>query len=254
MGQCCDSGHSDRAKSVVIVSTSASDFAGHMTGLWLEDIASAYYCFKERGFDITVASVAGGEIPIDPASREGGFYTARCEQFDGDPEAQKLVRESAPLAGVVKGGVLKHDALYLAGGHGACADFPGNRALADAVEAMYNAGRVVAAVGHGPLALLGCRRADGEPLAKGLQVTGSTNDEEEMVNLLDKCEEHACDLEARLGAEGGKFQAGPAWDSNVCVAGNLVTGQNSQSSEDCAKRVVALLCNLVVCVQASGGG
>ena len=46
--------------------------------------------------------------------------------------------------------------------------------------------------------------------------------------------------------EGAKYSCGKAWKSNVCVGaieggGKIVTGQNPQSSEDCAKKMLELI-------------
>ena len=41
---------------IVLVSTSASELQGHPTGLWLEEFATPYYMFKEKGYDVVMAS------------------------------------------------------------------------------------------------------------------------------------------------------------------------------------------------------
>ena len=72
-------------KKVVIISTSANALpSGTATGLWLEELASPYYLFKDAGFDVTVASVKGGEIPVDEASLQGDFLTPTAKKFQSD--------------------------------------------------------------------------------------------------------------------------------------------------------------------------
>ena len=39
---------------------------GLKTGFWLEEFASPFYTFKDKGFDITLASPLGGQPPLDP--------------------------------------------------------------------------------------------------------------------------------------------------------------------------------------------
>ena len=41
---------------------------GRKTGFWLEEFASPYYVFTDAGHEVTLASVDGGAVPIDPAS------------------------------------------------------------------------------------------------------------------------------------------------------------------------------------------
>ncbi len=39
---------------------------GKKTGFWLEEFAAPYYVFKDAGAEITLASPAGGQPPLDP--------------------------------------------------------------------------------------------------------------------------------------------------------------------------------------------
>ncbi|MDD4867405.1 MAG: type 1 glutamine amidotransferase domain-containing protein [Mycobacterium sp.] len=98
-------------------------------------------------------------------------------------------------------------------------------------------GKPVAAVCHGPAALLSARNADGTWLFSGRKVTGFSNTEEEQVGFADK----ACWLlENRLTAEGGAYQqSGTPWSPHIIVDGNLYTGENPASSEPLAKALVA---------------
>jgi len=44
--------------------------------LFLLQLAEPYYAFKAAGFEVTIASTAGGAIPIDAGSMKGDFFTA----------------------------------------------------------------------------------------------------------------------------------------------------------------------------------
>ena len=44
-------------------------------GVWLEETATPYYMFKDAGFEVEMASPAGGPSPIDAASLSEGFFT-----------------------------------------------------------------------------------------------------------------------------------------------------------------------------------
>ena len=48
-------------------------------------------------------------------------------------------------------------------------------------------------------------------------------------------------MEDALKEKGAVIENGAAWSSNVVRDGNLITGQNPQSSEDVAKEVLAAL-------------
>ena len=66
---------------IVMVATAATELAGHPTGLWIEELAVPYYKFKEAGFEVVVASPAGGPIPIDANSMGEGFFTDEAKNF-----------------------------------------------------------------------------------------------------------------------------------------------------------------------------
>lgn len=130
------------------------------------------------------------------------------------------------------------DAIFMAGGHGTCADFINCTSLQKAIETMYEAGKVIAAVCHGPVCLADCVKSDGSPLVKGLTVTGFSNTEEDAVQLSSVV---PFLLETKFKDLGAAYEKGDDWNSKVCVDGNLVTGQNPQSTEECAEAVVKLL-------------
>ena len=66
---------------IVLVATSATKLKEHETGLWIEELAAPYYRFKGAEFDVTIASPAGGAIPIDKNSLGDGFFTDDAKKF-----------------------------------------------------------------------------------------------------------------------------------------------------------------------------
>lgn len=221
---------------IVLVATSANELKGHPTGLWIEELASPYYQFKKAGYDVVLASPTGGAVPIDAASLADGFFTDDAKKFMHDAEGVGQLGHSVKIDTIdFSAGV---DAIFLCGGHGTCADFHENLALKNAIETLHAAGRVVAAVCHGPMGLPQCTKPDGTPLVQGKAVTGFTNSEEEAVKLQGLV---PFLLESKLKEKGGKYESGDDWTSKVCVDGTLVTGQNPQSSEACAAAVISVL-------------
>lgn len=223
---------------VVIVSTSAPVLKGHVTGLWLEELAAPYYVWKEAGYDVVLASTAGGPIPLDANSMSNeSFFTEPCKRFMHDPQAIGALCHSVAVKDISDWSDV--DVLFLPGGHGTCVDFVSNAELKSAVETVYSAGKIVAAVCHGPVGLCDCvKPEDGTPLVQGKTVAGFSDAEELIVQL------HTIVpymLESKLVELGAKYEKAEPWNSKVCVDGKLVTGQNPQSSEELAKKVVELL-------------
>lgn len=221
---------------VVLVATSATELKDHATGLWIEELAAPYYLFKKAGYEVVIASPAGGPVPIDAGSMGEGFFTDEAKKFMHDAEAFGKLGHSSKLDLIdFSTGV---DAIFLCGGHGTCVDFVDNAALKSAIETLYAAGKVVSAVCHGPMGLTHCNKPDGTPLVKDKVVTAFKDSEELAVQLHESV---PFMLETKMKELGGKYESASDWNSKVCVDGNLITGQNPQSSGACAAAVISAL-------------
>ncbi|KAL7428924.1 hypothetical protein ACHAXM_001456 [Skeletonema potamos] len=221
---------------VVLVATSATSLQGHDTGLWIEELAAPYYEFKRAGYEVVIASPAGGPIPVDKNSMGEGFFTDEAKKFMHDGEAIGQLSHSTKLDSIdFSSGV---DAIFCCGGHGTCVDFHDNATLKNAIEIMYAADKVVSAVCHGPMALPQCNKPDGTPLVQGKVVAAFKDSEEIAVALQDKV---PFMLESKLREQGAKYESADDWNSKCCVDGKLVTGQNPQSSVACAAAVISIL-------------
>ncbi len=216
-------------KTILMIVTSHNQIdAEHPTGLWFEEFAVPYQLFREKGYGVTVASPKGGQTPIDPRS------VPNAEQAETYAEALQALKETQPLSKV---NGEDYDAVFFPGGHGTMYDLPSPE-VAQIVNQFAEAQKVVAAVCHGPAALVEAKRSDGMPLVQGRQVTGFTNAEEQAVEL-DQLMPFL--LESRLRELGAEFVAASNWSDNVIADGNLITGQNPQSSGSAAKAVIEAL-------------
>eukprot|EP00519_Triparma_laevis_P008778 CAMPEP_0182499174 /NCGR_PEP_ID=MMETSP1321-20130603/7284_1 /TAXON_ID=91990 /ORGANISM="Bolidomonas sp., Strain RCC1657" /LENGTH=229 /DNA_ID=CAMNT_0024703325 /DNA_START=29 /DNA_END=718 /DNA_ORIENTATION=- len=223
-------------KKVVLVCTSSPSLKnGHPTGLWLEELATPYYAFLEAGFECVIASTAGGPVPIDQGSVTGDFFTEDSKKFLHDPVAIGKLGHSVPLSSLSFPDCC--DAVYLTGGHGCCEDFVDNATLKACIESMYAAGKATASDCHGVIALPQCE-SGGKPLVAGKKVTGFADTEEAAVQLTEAV---PFLIEAKLKEQGGIFSKAADWNSHTVVDGNLITGQNPQSSKGTAEATVAFM-------------
>jgi putative intracellular protease/amidase len=57
-------------KKVIFITTSHNELgeSGLQTGVWLEEVATPYYKLIEEDIHVEIASIKGGNIPIDPTS------------------------------------------------------------------------------------------------------------------------------------------------------------------------------------------
>lgn len=204
--------------------------------MWIEEFASPYLAFKEKGYEIVVASTAGGAVPIDGGSLSDPFFTDAAKKVMHDSAAIDALSHTVKLDTLSFPG--DFDAVFLPGGHGTCVDFVDDPTLKNTIESMYNAGKVVCAVCHGPIAFVNCVKADGTPLVQGLSVTGFSDSEEAAVQKTDLVP-HL--LQSKFVEQGGNYEKADDWNAKACVDGNLITGQNPQSSEAVAEAVIKVL-------------
>jgi putative intracellular protease/amidase len=146
-----------------------------------------------------------------------------------------LVTKSKPLSEVKAS---DFDAVLLPGGHGVCWDLPDHADLIAQLSAAYQAGKVVAALCHGPCGLVNVKDAAGAPIVKGKKVTGFTNEEEIAVGKHDVV---PFMLETKLKELGGDYSCGDSWAPFAVRDGNLVTGQNPASGAETARLVIEAL-------------
>jgi putative intracellular protease/amidase len=219
---------------MVLTSHDTLGNTGKKTGFWLEEFAAPYYVFKDAGADVTLASPAGGQPPLDPKSDLPDFQTEQTARFKQDPGAQKALANTTKLAEI---DAADFDLVFYPGGHGPLWDLAESKASIALIEAFERSGKLVGFVCHAPGVLRHVKAADGSPLVKGRRVTGFTNSEEAAVELTDIV---PFLVEDELTALGGKFEKGADWAPYQVTDGRLFTGQNPASSEAVAKELLRL--------------
>jgi putative intracellular protease/amidase len=222
----------------ILMVVTSWDRLGHTdkrTGLWLEELAAPYHEFKSQGFQIDLASPLGGNAPVDPRSLTS--LSALVTTYIRDRELRTKMRNTLSLAAVDNAGT-EYDACFVVGGHGAMWDLPDNTVLQRILVSTFEKGHVVAAVCHGPAALVNCMMSDGDFLVKGRRVNSFTNEEERALGLEDVV---PFLLETRLRELGANFEKAPPKEACVVQDGNLVTGQNPASAAPLARKVAEML-------------
>jgi putative intracellular protease/amidase len=220
---------------MLLTSHDALGDTGERTGFWLEEFAAPYYVFKDVGFEIALASPQGGQPPIDPKSALPEWQTDDTRRFDRDEDAGARLAQTLRIDAVDAD---DYDALFVPGGHGPMWDYPDNTALAALVSDFDLQGKPIAAVCHGPAALLGARQSGGRPLVAGRRVAAFTNTEEAAVGL-DAIVPFL--LESRLHELGAQIVSAPDFAAHVVIDRNLITGQNPASSAPAAQAVIERL-------------
>jgi len=231
------------APKVLIVTTSHETLGNteKKTGLWLEELATPYYAFVDAGTSVTIASIQGGQVPIDPGSQKAhGDNSPSVERFLNDTNGQQSVANT-PSVDEVKAS--NYDALFLPGGHGTMWDLPQSDRLAQIISEMLAQGRIVSAVCHGPAGFVSAKTATGESIVKGRRVAAFTDAEEQAVGL---SETVPFLLESKLRELGADICKANNFEACVVADGNLITGQNPMSSEQVAREVLRAVMALAI--------
>lgn len=219
---------SETKRILMVVTNHATISKEHKTGLWLEEFAIPYNAFKEKGYDIKVTSIEGGDIPLDPNSITEEDHPEWDEAEGKLKNTTKLSEQDAE----------NFDAVFLPGGHGTMFDFPNSQTLQHILQSFAESDRIIAAVCHGPSGLVNATYNDGTPIVQGKKVSAFTDEEEREMQLVD---EMPFLLESTLREKGAEIVSGHKWADVSVRDGNLVTGQNPQSSGSTAKKVIEAL-------------
>jgi putative intracellular protease/amidase len=219
-------------------SLTLADGTTHPTGYWAEEVAASHQVLRAAGVKVDIATPGGVRPTVDAISLDerGGVAESDAREFRAylDSIAGQL---DAPLAlADVRGDA--YDAVYLPGGHAPMADLDRDPHLGRLLNEADAAGRTVAALCHGVAALLSAGTDDGGFTFAGRALTSFTDEEERQGGL---GENTPYFVESRLRERGAVVETGAAWSSKVVADGNLITGQNPQSSRDTAERVLKAL-------------
>ncbi|OZI26312.1 glutamine amidotransferase [Bordetella genomosp. 9] len=206
-------------RHVLFVVTNAAEIGPNhrATGFFFPEIAHPFEALDQAGIAVEYASLSGGKPPEDG--------------FDANDAAQAAFRESKSYRRMAHSrklsevDVLDYDAIFFPGGLGPMVDIARNPEIQDAVQRAWNGGKIVAAVCHGPAALLGVTLPDGSPLVRGRRLASFSTAEEDGYARSDV----PFDLESALRAEGAIHESVEPWQPKLVVDGRLITGQNPAS-------------------------
>jgi len=223
-------------RRILIVLTSASQtLTGDPTGWYLPEAAHPYYVLKPH-FAMDFAAPEGPNPPLDPSSRESFKHDEDCKRFLNDPEVADLLKNAKTLSTVRPD---DYEAIFYVGGRGPVIDLPTDMANIQLADNFYRSGKIIAAVCHGPAALVGVTGEDRTSIFKDRTVTGFSNAEEELIGDMAAIPFLLEDRVKTLGATYVKAEK--PWEPKVVHSDNLMTGQNPASARPLAKDLLEKL-------------
>lgn len=214
---------SDKPILYVVTSNAVKGASGQPTGFWLSELTHPMHETEVAGYRSEIAAIRAGVAPVDADSlnMDDPVNAHYWQQTDLQQRLQ-----AAPGLDGLNGA--DYSAILFTGGYGTMWDFSESLDAQRLIREVYENGGIVAAVCHGPAALVDAKLSNGEYLVSGKNVAAFTNAEEEatggakIVPFL---------LETALVEHGAKHHAAPNWAENVVVDGRLITGQNPASAK-----------------------
>jgi putative intracellular protease/amidase len=229
---------------MIVANPAVSPVTGWPIGFWAAELAHPWVEFADAGYQVEMASPAGGKVAVDGYSdpRDASGYSAHDIISLGvlsNPRMVSLLEKTKALAEL---DAAVYDAIFVCGGQSPMVTFIDDTALHKFVARAYEAGKIVALVCHGTCALLKVRTADGKLLVEGKTWTGFANSEERFAEQAvgGKIQPFWIETEAKK-IPGTNFITHGAFEPFAVRSGRLITGQQQHSGRAAARLVVEAL-------------
>ena len=224
------------------VLSAPGETTGDETGVMASELTHPYYSFLQSGLEIDVASIKGGQVPVDPQTLNFVVRTPEDERYMDDAVLQAKVTNSIAVADV---DFTVYDIVFLSGGWGAAYDLGQSPVLGKKIsEAYYSEKKpLIGGVCHGVLGLIKALDSEGNLLIAGRKMTGVTDKQIKELGI----EVTPLHPETELRKAGARFEANSAFRDILAThtvvdeEKRFVTGQNQNSGRETAQAMLALL-------------
>ena len=190
--------------------------------------------------NVDLASIKGGEIPLEPSSIRWPLATEADKRSLKDNVFQKKVKNSILVDNV---SIDNYDLIFMAGGWGASYDLGQSKVLGEKISEAYKKDKIIGSVCHGALGFLRAVDEKGNSLIKDKQMTAVTDKQIKELGIT-KTPLHP---ETELRRAGVDFESETAlldtFANHVVRDGNIVTGQNQNSGAMVANLMMQLVSN-----------
>jgi putative intracellular protease/amidase len=214
-----------------------ADGSIYESGVWAEEFVAMDEAFINAGFQVDIASPGGVTPTMDKRSLDPATVGHEVAERMRTYLANNSARVTNPLV-LADVNVSRYDAVVVPGGHGPVEDLYKDPDMGRVLVEADRKEKVIAAVCHGPAALLAARDENGQWPFAGRKMTSLTDEEEIEFGTADNAPWLLADT---LRKSGAVFEQGPNWGVYVVEDGNLLTGQNPASSAALANAVIAAL-------------
>ena len=228
---------------MVVANPTVSDMTGWPIGFWASELVHPWYEFRERGYEVTIASPDGGEVRVDALSdpRDDSRYSAEdvlSMGFLATPELTALLHDTPRLADLDLG---DFEAIVVCGGQAPMYQFREHADLKAALRAFYEAEKPTAALCHGVSALMDVTLSEGSYLIEGRTMTGFANVEEDAADAAAGTHVQPWHIEDAARERGANYVEAGVWKPYAVRDGRLITGQQQYSARRVAELVIEAL-------------
>lgn len=201
-------------------------------GTYAPELTHVVQLLDQAGIDYDIASIKGGTAPLYGTDIEGDKVN---DAVLADASFQNRINNSIPVNQL---NIADYDAVFYPGGFGLLSDLASNEDFARLAATHYEAGGILAAVCHGPGALLPITLSSGEKLLASKSVTAFTREEEIDFNTINDI---PFLLEEALTRSVARYSKVQPWGEFVVEDQRVITGQNPASAHAVGQALVKLL-------------
>ena len=237
-------------KRALIITTSHAilnapgETSGAATGVFASEMTHPYYTFSDGGMEVDIASIQGGEIPIDPQSFLRTIRSPEDDRYLVDAAFQAQVNNSLKIDDV---DISQYDIVFLSGGWGAAYDLGQSVVLGEKISEAYYSDRapIIGGVCHGVLGLIQAQDQTGKRLIAGRKMTGVTDRQLEQLDIAIT----PLHPETELRKAGVVYESSSAlidiFATHVTIDDEqrFVTGQNQNSGLETSHAMMTILGN-----------
>lgn len=229
------------------------------SGYYLNEFGVPADALLRAGYQLTIVTPKGNQPKPDQSSIDPSYFggnTAEMRRIQTVAESLTAPGKIKSLAEVMKSGLDRYAGVFIPGGHAPLIDLPNNPEVGELLRHFHAKGKPTAAICHGPITLLAAQD-DPRGYEKGLGKNGQIPaknwiysgyrmtifaDAEEKVfedSLQgDKLRYYPAKAMAQAG---GQMKFVEAWQPNVVIDRELITGQNPFSDHVLAAALIAAL-------------
>ncbi|MFC3096148.1 type 1 glutamine amidotransferase domain-containing protein [Alteromonas sediminis] len=196
----------------------------------LEELVQSYLIFHRNQIDIDIVTPNGGPVPVKSNKDDVPYVST----FKKDTNALAML---ANTLSAEQASQRHYDALFIVGGDGAVFDLPFDQNTQKWITTFAHGGKPIAAVCHGPAALVDVKMHDGSYFVANKLVNSFTFVEDHAFKK-ENIEKYPLITQTELEKRGARFVANRPMLPFVAIDENLITAQNPTSVAKAAETLL----------------